>query len=288
MNDSLDNKPYSLLVFSDDWGRHPSSCQHIVKRIISNHQVCWVNTIGMRRPKLNVATLARAAEKFGQWTRRSKASPVETPDNLQVVNPMMWPSFANPLERWINRRLLAQRIARAIEQLPRPIVAVTTIPVVADLVGKLTVDRWIYYCVDDFSVWPGLDQATMAAMELELVNKVDAIIPVSEELHEKFDGVSQQRQIITHGVDVDFWHSTDAMSPNPMSRFEQPNIVFWGVLDRRMDTSFVKQLNNDLNQGTITIIGPQQNPDSELVDLPRVRCLPAVPFNSLPSIAAKG
>ena len=35
-------------------------------------------------------------------------------------------------------------------------------------VGRLPVDRWVYYCVDDFSVWPGLDADVMRTMEQEL------------------------------------------------------------------------------------------------------------------------
>ena len=46
----------SLLVFADDWGRHPSSCQHLVRRLLDRHQVYWVNTIGTRTPRLNLAT----------------------------------------------------------------------------------------------------------------------------------------------------------------------------------------------------------------------------------------
>src|SRR4051794_13289727 len=48
-----------LLVFSDDWGRHPSSCQHLVRNLLDQYNVTWVNTIGTRTPRLNVATLRR-------------------------------------------------------------------------------------------------------------------------------------------------------------------------------------------------------------------------------------
>ena len=28
------NSDFSLLVFADDWGRHPSSCQHLVRELL--------------------------------------------------------------------------------------------------------------------------------------------------------------------------------------------------------------------------------------------------------------
>ena len=48
-----------LLVFSDDWGRHPSSCQHLVRHLLPRRRVTWVNTIGMRPPRLDLATAKR-------------------------------------------------------------------------------------------------------------------------------------------------------------------------------------------------------------------------------------
>ena len=46
-----------LVVFADDWGRHPSSCQHLVRQLVDDCDVVWINTIGTRRPELNMATL---------------------------------------------------------------------------------------------------------------------------------------------------------------------------------------------------------------------------------------
>ena len=34
-----------LLVFSDDWGRHPSSCQHLISQLLPKYHVDWVNTM---------------------------------------------------------------------------------------------------------------------------------------------------------------------------------------------------------------------------------------------------
>ena len=48
-----------LLVFADDWGRHPSSCQHLIRHMLDRQDVWWVNTIGMRTPRFDRATLTR-------------------------------------------------------------------------------------------------------------------------------------------------------------------------------------------------------------------------------------
>src|SRR5271170_404547 len=100
----LDNKPNSpaLLVFADDWGRHPSSCQHLVRHLLARHKVNWVNTIGTRTPGFDLATLQRGLEKVSHWLNRS-GSMEALPDNLGVLNPRMWPWFGSALGRRLNR-----------------------------------------------------------------------------------------------------------------------------------------------------------------------------------------
>jgi len=361
----------SLLVFSDDWGRHPSSCQHLVRNLLDRYPVLWVNTIGTRAPRLDVQTLKRVGEKLCQWgstklakrrsmvqsrtTTAGAALSEQNHEHLTVVNPKMWPWFGSDRDRRINRWLLAKQLGPLIERLPKPVVALTTLPITADLPGVLAVDRWIYYCVDDFSQWPGLDGTTLRRMDHDMIQRADSLIAVSETLQNMIANDGRSSSLLTHGVDVEFWSSTRATSLRcePGSRwvstgrtsaglgvsepkirtsfnvvtdagddfdtsnasgknqqkgsFEAPGnpaeaasesqtllehisgplIVFWGVVDRRMDTASLKQLSRDLIEGTIVLIGPQQNPDPAVLALQNVRTLPAQPLSALPSIADK-
>ncbi|MCA9057884.1 MAG: hypothetical protein KDA85_05275, partial [Planctomycetaceae bacterium] len=100
----------SLLVFSDDWGRHASSCQHLIRRLLPRYDVTWVNTIGTRAPRLDLATLRRVLEKLRQWSRKRQSTdgsrteatfvPAASPlSRIQVVNPRMWPWFSGAFDR---------------------------------------------------------------------------------------------------------------------------------------------------------------------------------------------
>jgi hypothetical protein len=359
----------SLLVFSDDWGRHPSSCQHLTRNLLDRYPVLWVNTIGTRAPRLDMQTMRRVAEKMRQWgtsglTRvfrqnRKRSATVsqheqDTPvfSNLQVVNPKMWPWFSSDRDRRFNRWLLTRQLSPLIEKLPKPVVAVTTLPITADLPDTLSVDRWIYYCVDDFSQWPGLDGDTLRRMDHDMIQQADSLIAVSETLQGMIASHGRSSSMLTHGVDVDFWNRQRSISVRPESvarRFENvrgqrrvasdsrltslsiitdssdtetddgqlnekstsgetpsasisaaevlatpptavdgiagPLIVFWGVIDRRMDSPSLIQLSQDLIEGTIVLIGPQQDPDPALLALPNVQVLPAQPLSALPAIA---
>jgi glycosyltransferase involved in cell wall biosynthesis len=278
-----------LVVFADDWGRHPSSCQHLVGHLLERHGVWWVNTIGMRRPGLDLATLSRAFEKLRQWVRPPRSQrPVDSNAHFQrhphVLTPWMLPSFGSRVERRINRAMLVRQLAPQLRALPETPLAITTIPIVADLVGSLPVRRWVYYCVDDFAEWPGLDGATLRAMESLLIERADVLVAVSQTLQDKIESHGRTAHLLTHGVDSEFWQACPE-SGRELEGLERPLIVFWGVVDRRMDGTFIARLSTDLSRGTIVLVGPESNPDPALERLPRVVSHPPVAFERLPAIA---
>jgi hypothetical protein len=82
--------------------------------LLPSHDVCWVNTIGTRSPRLNGATLKRGAEKLRQWLRPATASPPPAPgqDDRQptMLNPRMWPWFGSAFSRRLNRVLLRRQL----------------------------------------------------------------------------------------------------------------------------------------------------------------------------------
>src|SRR5260370_13875392 len=194
-----------LLVFADDWGRQPSSCQHLIRHLLGRYEVYWVNTIGTRAPRLNAATLSRALEKVRHWLRPRTSAGSQLPPGLHVVNPRMWPWFGSRFSRRLNRALLRRQLTCLLRDLPTPPVAVTTLPIVADLIGQLPVRRWVYYCVDDFGQWPGLDQVPLRRMDDLLIGRADVRIAVSETLQERIRSLGQPAHLLTHGVDLDFW-----------------------------------------------------------------------------------
>ncbi|MBP3959337.1 hypothetical protein J8F10_29175 [Gemmata sp. G18] len=318
-------EPAPLIVFSDDWGRHPSSCQHLISKLLPHRRVVWVNTIGTRPPGLNWSTVTRGMGKLRQWVlgERRQPNPLTpfpkkeggTEPNTQsetvlspspfrggvgegfsppaplVLNPKMWPSLRSRFARGLNRRLLGRALKSVADAMPEPPVVVTTIPLVADLVGHVRAARWVYYCVDDFSVWPGLDGRTMRDMEAELAPKVDVTIAVSETLRTHLAAWGKSAHLLTHGVDLDFWHAPQSndvpVSLRELDALPKPLIVYWGVIDRRTDLAFVKHLGEAMTDGTILFAGPHDAPDPELLRLPRVRSLPPLPFADLPVLAAR-
>ncbi len=313
-----------LVVFSDDWGRHPSSCQHLVRHLLDRHPTIWVNTIGTRAPRLTLEDAGKAATKIVQWLRPSRTAQqsVDLPANLRVVTPRMWPGFR---ARW-QRRYNAKRVSKTVNDAmqdnwgPRDDsttrVALTTLPITADLVGRLDVDRWVYYCVDDFSVWPGLDATVMQDMEQQQVTAVDSVVAVSDTLIERLNGMGRRDvSLLTHGIDLSHWTRKSepppsesgragpvppvpplpAVSPDDLPnwwpRNNRPIFLFWGLIDPRLDTGWCRSLAESLNGGRLLLVGPTQSPDAGLSALatgpnaPVVMPGPAA-YDDLPTLAA--
>jgi len=276
-----------LLVFADDWGRHPSSCQYLIGHLLDRYDIYWVNTIGMRRPRLDLATLSRSFEKLGSWLGTSKARQENAGPRPRVLSPRMWPWFSSKLDRGLNRRLLGWQLGSLLRTLPEPPVVVTTIPIVADLIGVLPARRWVYYCVDDFAQWPGSDTAALGAMEERLVNQADVVIAVSETLRDRIAALGKTARLLTHGVEFEAWEpaeKTPALLPQ-LEGLERPLIVFWGLIDQRMDVNLVNRLADDLTSGTIVLAGPELDPDPALFASRRVVRIGSLPFEQLPGLA---
>jgi glycosyltransferase involved in cell wall biosynthesis len=244
-----------------------------------------VNTIGTRRPRLDLTTLLRSLGKLKSWMRRVPGPSTASLQNPRVLSPVMWPSFGSRLSRWLNRRLLSRALTPVLRQAASPPVAVTTIPLVADLIGVLPVRRWVYYCVDDFSQWPGYDGGTLREMEERLVARVDAVVAVSETLRERVRGLGKESELLTHGIDPDFWATETETACPRLDGLKRPLFVFWGLIDRRMDLALVRALAEEMTAGTVVLVGPEDNPDPELGRIPRVARVGSVPFEQLPSVA---
>lgn len=293
-----------LIVFSDDWGRHPSSCQHLVRHLMDDFDVLWVNTIGMRKPRWDWGELGRIVGVIGHWFFPPQRLPESAfqQSNLTVISPKMYPGFRSSWQRRFNARRIAKAVHKPLGPKPKDghtsalRIVLTTLPITADLVGRLDADRWVYYCVDDFSVWPGVDHHVMDTMERELVGKADAAVAVSEVLIERIKSFQRQDAkgpghqeaepvLLTHGVDTGHWARPvhDSRIPKGWPDDSQTRFLFWGLIDERLDVAWLDRLES-AKAGRIVVAGPEQavNLTQEVI----VTTAGPVDYRDLPALAA--
>ena len=80
------NKNRPLIVFGEDWGAHPSSTQHIVKVLGQTRPIIWLNSIGLRKPKLTLQDLVRAFHKVSSFIVNQTTTNEEEENNTNACN----------------------------------------------------------------------------------------------------------------------------------------------------------------------------------------------------------
>ena len=296
----------SLIVFADDFGRHPSSMQHLARHLVGDFDITWVNTVGMRRPRLCRADLHRGWQKLRQWagdlirstppahaparssiqgpTQRSNdASPHD--HRVRVISPVMWPSFHTRWARAVNRWLLGRTVRHIASRAPGPVSVVTSLPITADLVGMAGVDRWVYYMVDDHARWPGHDTAALVEMHHRQVDRANTLIAASRTLAEQAGRRGRTAAVLTHGLDLDRWRGPafDSPAARRIGALPGPRAVYWGLIDGRLDREAIGRL---AAAGVdVVLVGPTLGDVADLVAQPRVHLVGPVDPVDLPAIA---
>src|SRR2546425_5654112 len=94
--------PRGLICFGEDWGRHPSTAQFLVRHLLGTFRIIWINSLGWRTPQLRRGDLVRALKKM-----RLAANGTQSPyPNLIVYSPIVVPWYRSPAVRKVNAHLL--------------------------------------------------------------------------------------------------------------------------------------------------------------------------------------
>jgi glycosyltransferase involved in cell wall biosynthesis len=284
-------KGRDFIVFSDDWGRHPFSCQHIMKRFLPHNRILWVNTIGMRPPSWSLYDVRRSLEKLAHWVGpRSKANGSGVnPENLSVVSPLGIPFNMVPAIRDLNARIGLSAVGRAIKEnnLKDPIV-ITTLPNTVDCIGHLGEVVSVYYCVDDFTVYPDLPTKMIANMERELLKKVDLVVATARELQMRKSNGVRDTVLLPHGVDAEHFSrhvGRNVPSPDSMQGMQHPVMGFFGVIGEWVDLELIARMAELREDWTWVLIGPSQTNVQVLQTCPNIFLLGSVNYQDLPSYA---
>lgn len=277
----------SYIVFSDDWGEHPSSCQHLFQHVLNDHRVLWVNTIGMRQPSLTLSDLKKALLKVSKmFSRKNTQANKALVDNLHVIQPFMLPFINWKFIRLLNSYWVVNKVRKRLAELQmHSSIMVITAPNACDYIGKCAESRVVYYCVDDFSEWPGLEKNLVLAMEEQLLEKADVFIATSQALCEKMTNSKKDVTLLTHGVDVKFFTELPISEHRLLADIPQPRVGYFGLFDERSDQQLLQQVAQGLPNVSFVITGSVITDISILEKLPNVYFTGSVDYSELPAIA---
>jgi hypothetical protein len=285
--------PPSFVVFGDDWGAHPSSVQHLFRRIARSHRTVWVNTVGLRPPRLDRADAARVVRKLRGIARGATKTPQSAQHtealDLHVVSPPMVPFMRPSPLRALNRATVRSAVEALAKRLDvRDPIVLTTVPNGVDGAGLAGSRTLVYYCVDDFTNWPGVDALAAASMERELLEVADLVVATSAHLATTRRCARGATELLPHGVDVDHLAraSDPATAPLDGVRRGRPVLGYLGLLDARLDVELVTAVARARPDWDVVFIGPSDAAPDARLSMVNVRVMPAVPYAKLPEALA--
>ncbi|AVF65547.1 glycosyltransferase [Vibrio alginolyticus] len=255
-----------IVVFGEDFGGLPSSTQHIVKRLAANHRILWVNSIGLRQPKLDSKDIQRALNKltrvFHNVGSHKPTLDSETNPNIHIINLLTIPAPNSALARKVAAKMMKHQLNKQLQALgfDKPVFW-TSLPTAADVCAEMNPRGLIYYCGDDFSALAGVDHDTVTKHERTLVNAANVIFTASETLSTKFP--SHKTVTLPHGVNVSLF-SEPAPKAKDLPDNGRKVLGFYGSLSEWLDYDLIAQVADQAPDWDLVFIGPNEFSDNPL------------------------
>lgn len=245
----------NFIIFGEDFDRHPHALEHLLRPLFAHNKFIWVETIGLRSPKFNLYDLKRIFETLKKWIIGKKKStsykPNKKKSNIIIISPFMIPFnqyfIFRKFNQWNVTRSIKKTLARNISKAP---ISIASVPNACDYIGHFKEQLKIYYCVDEFSLWPGLDKKLVEKLEKKLIQNVDHIIATSEYLYQSKRSPCALTSLLTHGVDLDHFNI------GPLKfRNQKVCLCYFGLFDERSDQTILIEIAKTIPDCEVHILG---------------------------------
>lgn len=274
-----------MLCFSHDWSGDPLSKTHLMRLLARDNRVLWVNSIGYRTPNASRRDLSRAFHKLASIV----AEPLrQVEQNIHVLNPLVIPAYGRPWARRLNRWLLRHQVMRAMRGLGfrRPINWVFN-PAAAVIAGSLGEEQLIYYCVDQYAAFCGVDADALAALELELLKKSGLVITSAATLCESKRRHNANTVLVRHGVNWNHFRralANDTTPPPDVAHLRGPILGYFGLIAQDwVDLELIALVARRMPDISIVMLGKVTMDVTPLRQFPNVHLLGHRPYESLPA-----
>ncbi len=264
--------------------------QHLMSRLARENRVLFVESLGLRRPRLAGRDLRRMAKRLV----RGLAPPRER-DGVQVLAPLVIPLHGNRAVRWCNRRLLRALVRRAVRRLGmREVILWAYVPQAEALLDALEPALVVYHCVDDIAAQKGVHAESFRAAETRFAGRADLVLASAPELARRMRLLAPQATVLEAPNVADTELFATALGDGPidaaLAALKPPRIVFTGaVVATKLDIELLLALARARPAWSIALVGPVGLGDpttdvSRLAAEPNVALLGARPYRALPDV----
>lgn len=271
-----------LIIFGEDWGRFPSSTQHLASGLLNlGWKIIWINSIGMRKPKLSRSWIKRLYHKFWLFfhpQQRTETKRIQA--NLHVVNPLVIPLYGYRVIDTINRFLLRKQMASLITNKKFSHAPVwSTLPTAYPFLAMFNHQPLIYYCCDEYSGLEGVDARKITRLENSMIGVANLIIVSSDVLAQKMP--AEKTMFLDHGVNFQAFQK-HFPRPDDLPK-GKPIAGFFGTLASWIDIDLLMTCAKRLPAWNFVLIGPCTVDMTELLTLDNVFYLGRKPWQALPA-----
>jgi glycosyltransferase involved in cell wall biosynthesis len=275
-----------IIYFGNDWfAENRTSSHHVARELAKRHRLLYVECPGLRAPqgsRRDLHKIGRLILKLWRFVRGG----MKINENVTVVTLPQIPLHRFRLIRAFNHVIsrLALRSFMFCHGIRRP-VAWFIAPHVAHLCGKLGEVLSVYYCVDDFAAFPGMDAGSIQKMDDDLTKRADLVFVASETLIERKRSLNEHVAHSPHGVDVDHFSKTargEVAVPEDIAALKKPVAGFFGLIEDWIDLDLVAHLARARPQYSFVMIGRVAVPEQNLPKLDNLHFPGRRPYESLP------
>jgi glycosyltransferase involved in cell wall biosynthesis len=159
-------------------------------------------------------------------------------------------------------------------------------PAAAPVAGTLGEQLLIYYCVDEYAAFSGVDAVALAGLERDLLARADLVFTSAQRLYRTKLALNPSTSLVRHGVDhAHFSRATDPDLPVPdeIARLPRPVIGYFGLIAQDwIDLDLLAHVAQSFPRASLVMLGKVTMDVSRLRALPNVHLLGRKPYQSLP------
>jgi glycosyltransferase involved in cell wall biosynthesis len=278
----------AVLFFGIDWNaENRTSSHHLAGELAKRFRVFYIECPGYRAPTRSARDVKKVFAKLGRFIRGTRRGP----NGLQYRTLLQLPFHRFAAVRWLNRLLVRATVRWSMWRngIRRP-VTWFHVPHVPSLVGTLGERLSVYYCVDDFAAYPGVNPTAIRSMDDETARRADVVFVTSETLVERKRGLNPATHVSPHGVEFDhFARAQDQALPIPadVARLTGPVVGFFGQIQSFIDLEMIDWMAAERPAWHFVLIGHVGVPSGTLPVRPNVHFLGKRPYAELPGYAKR-
>jgi glycosyltransferase involved in cell wall biosynthesis len=283
----LKNK--NIVIFANDWIADNKTSSHQIASILGReNRVLFIETGGMRAPTATAHDFKRIFQKIKKGFSGAKKVHGEYLD-FKVASLLIIPFHRFSIVRYFNRVFitLTMRYLLWHYKFSKPIIFYFS-PHIHYLCGNLGEHIKIFYCIDNYSAFPGADPEEVQKMDIDLTIKSDIVFVVSRNVIVSKEKFNKRVYYSPHGVDIENFNlkGKKFIKPKLLDFAEnRPIVMYWGLIADWMDFDLVNYLVDNHRDIAFFLIGRICTNPNLLISKENLSCPGPLPYSDLSKYA---